>query len=70
MFVAVVDGEPLTFTSADGVITDAETGSTWNIFGEAVDGELAGSRLEQLVHIDTFWFAWIAFHPDSAVASG
>ena len=73
VFSPELDGQSLTFSSttdADGdvTITDAETGSTWNIFGEATDGELAGSQLEQFIHIDTFWFAWIAFHPDSAVA--
>ncbi|MEM9039323.1 MAG: DUF3179 domain-containing protein [Actinomycetota bacterium] len=69
VFRPVVDGQTLTFESAgDGVITDVETGSTWNVFGEAIDGELAGSTLDQLTHIDTFWFAWIAFHPDSTVA--
>ena len=71
VFVAEVDGQELTFSNdpADPtVILDAETGSTWNVFGEATSGELAGAQLEQLVHIDTFWFAWNAFHPDSAVA--
>lgn len=73
VFSPDVDGQSLTFTSTteeDGSveITDAETGSTWNIFGEAIAGELAGTQLDQFIHIDTFWFAWIAFHPDSAVA--
>ena len=73
VFSPIVNGRPLTFATsvlADGTteITDAETGSSWSIFGEATAGELAGTRLGQIVHIDTFWFAWIAFHPDSAVA--
>lgn len=73
VFSPIVDGRSLTFassTDADGQveISDTETGSTWNIFGEATGGELAGTRLDQFVHIDTFWFAWIAFHPDSEVA--
>ena len=73
VFSPIADDQLLTFTSsigADGTveITDAETGSTWNIFGKATAGELAGTQLEQFVHIDTFWFAWIAFHPDSEVA--
>ena len=39
------------------------------VFSPMVDGrELAAGRLDQLVHIDTFWFAWIAFHPSSSVA--
>ena len=74
VFSTTLDGRELTFsaeTDADDAvtITDEETGSTWNIFGSAVAGELAGHQLEQLVHIDTFWFAWIAFHPASSVAS-
>ncbi len=73
VFSPIVDGRSLTFassTDADGQveISDTETGSTWNIFGEATGGDLAGTRLDQFVHIDTFWFAWIAFHPDSEVA--
>ena len=67
VFSPVVDGRALTFVVDDGAITDNETGSTWNIFGEAIGGELAGSKLDQRVHIDTFWFAWIAFHPDSGI---
>ena len=74
VFDTALGGRRLTFSAAIGddgesTIVDAETGSTWNIFGEAVSGELSGQRLEQLVHVDTFWFAWIAFHPDSRVAS-
>ncbi len=73
VFSPLVDGQLLTFSSStddDGTveITDAETGSTWSIFGEATAGDLVGTRLEQFVHIDTFWFAWIAFHPSSSVA--
>jgi hypothetical protein len=66
--VAVFDrrvGErTLTFTAeGDGTFVDAETGSRWNILGEAVAGELAGERLAQLLAFDHFWFAWAAFHP-------
>lgn len=72
VFDPVVDGRELTFvasrdTDGEPVIVDEETGSTWNVFGEATAGELAGTRLDQYPHIDTFWFAWIAFHPDSVV---
>ncbi len=71
VFVPVVDGETLTFAAADGgtgdTFVDAETGSTWNVLGQATDGPLAGAQLEALPHVDTFWFAWSAFRPDSAV---
>ena len=48
---------------------DEQTGSVWDIFGRAVDGELAGSQLTRVIHSDHFWFAWQAFHPDTEVVS-
>ncbi|MXZ85398.1 MAG: DUF3179 domain-containing protein [Acidimicrobiia bacterium] len=63
-----VDGEPLEFTPVgDGRFTDDRTGSTWNVLGQAVDGELNGARLEPVVHTNEFWFAWAAFHPNGEV---
>jgi len=47
--------------------TDAQTGSRWNVLGHAVDGPLAGARLDPVEHVDTFWFAWAAFHPDTRI---
>lgn len=56
-----MDGNPAcseTCFSVSGVgFTDIETGSIWNILGEAVDGPLAGEWLTKLVHGDHFWFA-------------
>ncbi len=46
---------------------DLETGTIWNLRGEATNGELAGSRLEQLPAYSAFWFAWASFWPDTAV---
>lgn len=58
-------GDRLLSFRADGKgnFEDAETGSTWNILGEAIGGPLAGSRLTELIHFDHFWFAWAAFFP-------
>jgi hypothetical protein len=55
----------LTFTVADGTIRDEETGSTWTSAGIAIDGPLAGSALERVPHLDTFWFAWSTYQPDT-----
>ncbi|MDJ0497948.1 MAG: DUF3179 domain-containing protein [Acidimicrobiia bacterium] len=63
VFLPGVDGEMLTFTAAGDGFVDDQTGSTWNIAGEAVDGPLAGTRLEQVNHLDTFWFAWATYRP-------
>lgn len=67
VFVPVADDQPLTFTSRGDSFVDAETGSTWNVLGHAFDGPLAGATLEPIEHVDTFWFAWAAFRPDTAI---
>ena len=68
VFSRLLDGRELTFSAGDdGTFVDAETESTWNILGQAVDGELVGSELEQLVAFDHFWFAWSAFFPDTGL---
>ena len=46
---------------------DRETGSTWNLFGAATDGPLAGSALESIDSGVHFAFAWLAFNPDSEI---
>ena len=62
VFKAEIDGQRLTFDSPEnGVFVDQETGSTWNIFGAASEGPLAGSQLEPIPYHSTFWFAWSAF---------
>lgn len=63
------DGTVLTFVWDDETqsVRDEETASTWNLFGEAVEGELAGTELRQIVAAPHFWFAWAAFHPETEV---
>jgi hypothetical protein len=62
-----LDGQKLSFKFEDGAIVDEETGSTWNVLGQAVDGPLAGESLAPIVHGNHFWFAWAAFKPDTIV---
>ncbi len=57
----------LTFEAADGGVRDLETGSTWNIAGQAVAGPLRGQRLPHVPHANHFWFAWAAFKPTTKV---
>lgn len=68
IYESTVDDQVLTFTANDdGTFTDDQTGSTWNAYGEATDGELAGTELEWVHAFPHFWFAWAAFHPDTEV---
>ena len=62
-----LDGQKLTFRVEDGQILDDQTGSVWNILGQAIEGSLAGERLEPVVHGDHFWFSWAAFKPDTVI---
>ncbi len=67
VFVPVLDGERLHFTSDDEGFVDRETGSRWNVLGRATAGPLRGAELEPYRHLDTFWFAWASFHIDTSV---
>ncbi len=67
VFRAEVDGETLTFVTEDDRFLDEQTGSQWLLSGEAVDGPLAGSKLERINHLDTFWFAWATYQPGTAL---
>jgi hypothetical protein len=64
-----VDGRSLTFAAENGIILDEQTGSEWNLLGQAVAGELQGKNLEPLVHANHFWFAWQAFFPNTEIRS-
>jgi len=62
VFLRTVEDQTLTFTAnGDGTFSDQETNSTWDIFGQSIDGELEGTSLTAVSHHDTFWFAWAAF---------
>jgi hypothetical protein len=68
VFLSTVDDQVLTFSAnGDGTFTDDVTGSVWDIFGESISGNLAGTKLLRLQHHDTFWFAWAAFVPEAVL---
>lgn len=69
VFLREVDGELLSFAPApngEGFI-DSETGTRWNLLGEAVEGPLEGSELTSVVSAEHFWFACAAFRPESEI---
>lgn len=67
VFNPYVAGQKLTFRKAGEQIFDNETGSEWNVLGQAIAGELAGAQLDPVVHGDHFWFSWAAFKPDTEI---
>jgi hypothetical protein len=62
-----VGGMVLTFISQGGTIVDQETRTTWNLLGQATEGQLEGRSLEVVDAFDSFWFDWAAFHPDTKI---
>ncbi|MGL4554360.1 MAG: DUF3179 domain-containing (seleno)protein, partial [Gemmataceae bacterium] len=67
--VALADAAPrrLTLRRAAGAVTDAETGSTWDVAGRAAAGPLKGWTLEWADGVQVKWFAWAAEHPATSV---
>jgi len=59
------DGERLQLSAVSdnsSIIFEDENDNQWNIFGEAVNGPLAGSKLKQPVSFIAYWFSWSAFY--------
>lgn len=67
VFSRVVDGRTLTFEAAGDRFRDRETGTTWDLLGQARRGPLTGLRLEPVTAINHFWFSWAAFRPDTCI---
>lgn len=64
VYRAELGGRAFTFEFRDGAYVDAETGSAWNLSGQAVAGPLAGERLDPLPGRYAFWFAYVSAFPD------
>ncbi|MCG8605654.1 DUF3179 domain-containing protein [bacterium] len=62
-----VNGQSLTFRRIDQaepfpfLLIDEETGSNWNVLGEAVSGPLTGKKLQKTLSYNAYWFAWGTF---------
>jgi hypothetical protein len=62
-----LEARVLEFEARDGRFFDRETGSEWNILGEAITGPLKGRRLASMDSGVHFAFAWLAFNPASEI---
>jgi hypothetical protein len=63
-YLREVDGASLNFRADAVGIFDVETGSRWTVDGLAVEGSLAGKRLERVAFAYAgYWGAWQAFFP-------
>ena len=63
-FERKLNGSVLDFEIKDGEIVDQQTGSSWNLLGQSISGELKGQSLTLARSGIHFAFAWLAFNPE------
>ncbi|MDR1125510.1 MAG: DUF3179 domain-containing protein [Deltaproteobacteria bacterium] len=61
------NGTILNFQFFENKFMDTNTRSEWNSDGECVYGRMRGTALKPVLAIDSMWFAWFAFHPDTQI---
>ncbi|MCH8914677.1 MAG: DUF3179 domain-containing protein [Thaumarchaeota archaeon] len=64
-FERTLDDHVLDFVYVDNKIIDTQTNSEWNYDGLSISGEYEGKQLERIPIEPGFWFAWVAFHPET-----
>lgn len=67
VFSPQIDDRVLNFTGAEEGFKDKETESTWTLLGRCIKGELEGKWLKPMEHLDSFWFAWAAYYPETDI---
>lgn len=58
------------FVVKNGKLMDVDSKTTWTYDGLAIQGKLKDAKLEEFLGINSFWFAWSAFHPESIIIPG
>ncbi len=66
-FESDVNRKRLLFEFEEGQFIDNETKSVWDEHGEAIDGPLKGTIMKRTSGHIAFWFAWVAFYPETEV---
>lgn len=66
-FYRQIDGNLLEFSYTEDKIIDEMTGSEWNYEGVATSGQLKGAQLVRVPFDPSFWFEWVAIHPQTEV---
>ncbi|UCC54622.1 MAG: DUF3179 domain-containing protein [Anaerolineaceae bacterium] len=67
-YVRQIDEQTLTFKIENGILTDAETGSTWDLdLGLATEGPLKGASMQPVPSSSAYDWAWLDFYPESEI---
>jgi hypothetical protein len=60
-----IEDHELNFELNNGIISTED--STWNIFGESIEGQMKGTELKIINSFDVMWFAWAAYYPETEI---
>jgi hypothetical protein len=66
-FSRIHDDTVLEFSVKNGKIEDQITGTVWNHKGQAISGQWSGAQLKSTESMESFWFTWIAYYPDTVL---
>jgi hypothetical protein len=66
-FERTLDDQILEFVYVNNKIIDTQSNSEWNYDGLSISGKHNGKQLERIPIEPGFWFAWVAFHPETLV---
>ena len=70
VFKRTVSNKTQTFTHKDDYFTQDSSGTQWNLItGEATSGKYKGERLERLLAVNIYWFAWARYYPETTIYS-
>ncbi len=61
----LADGTKLTFEAVQGelpIVMQDNEGNRWDLFGEAIEGPRAGTKLPEVLNYIGYWFSWAAFN--------
>lgn len=64
-FERTINNKTLEFTIVNGKLKTKDESSEWGFEGNALSGKLKGKKLKQIPVIRSFWFSWVALHPNT-----
>ncbi|MFT3750235.1 MAG: DUF3179 domain-containing (seleno)protein [Agriterribacter sp.] len=70
VFNRAIKDTVLTFekNNAANELTDIQTHSIWNMFGQCIEGALKGKQLQPIQAYQEFWHSWQTFHPQTKIS--
>ena len=71
IFDPALEGRMLTFKSDGEGFLDDQTGTTWNLFGQATSGPFKGKELTRIANLGAqLWFSLAPHKPDIVIYPG